>query len=449
MPSFYGQYLDTVGIEFEGIPLDREFVTQLLAKKLPPLIGGLTSKVQVTRDASTEFYAEELKFGSSRYYASIHTEGFSNLSYNKRTGNKKTMGYEIYTFPMEIPELERIVYATIMALRNAGDFTSMRASTHFHIGYVNNLRMLKNLLAVSLYIEPVLYRLGGMGGTYRGCSNLSAYSRPLMNSVAVPVATSSRKTLGTKTQEELTLEFQIRRSPRTTAELAEIEAAKIRLRELRLRREASFLAEADKNKTRYAQIINPVSALEADTLENFWASFGISTDSENHKYHPSRYSATNFYAFPKHGTIEFRHFNQSQDSPLIVAIAKFLRASVETASKLGKSESGQFDIPDSNVEISVSDADMIIRRMVSLAYEKEVEFLPTDRDLSIIMETLENSTFEPLPKTPSRTHIKDFSLDPWFVQQGKLNLVENPLEPQNVDIHTIRYSSLYDKGATI
>lgn len=401
--SFYGMYLDSVGVEYESTSFSTGEIAKILNSRLNPILGKFAENINVTRDASTEFVAEVIKSSSNFLKVSRHTELADRLS-GMNQGNGMTMGFELYTNPLEIPDLAKLIYPLMFTLQSAGDFTSSRASVHFHIGYVNNMRLLKNLLRVCLMMEPVLYRLGGMGGTFRGGHNLAAYARPLLNSA---VAFIGRKavTLNT-TPEELQQMMQ------------EAESGK-------------------QKKSKAVQVINASAALEADSIEKFWAAFGVNYKGTNSKYHPCRYSGTNFFAINSHGTIEFRHFNQSMDASLIMAIAKFLRSTVELCTTLNKNESYQFDIVNSNDEISVGDSEEIIRRLVSMSYSKDIENIPSDNEISLILETIASSHFTPLPETPVKTHSRDFLLDPTVVELGKLQAVAKYLEPQNVDIHNI------------
>lgn len=397
--SFFGQFLDTIGVEYESTSMTTDDIRDLLAKKLSPILGNFASNIRTTRDASTEFFAERIKSGQSYIRISTHTPLANKLS-GMGSGNQEVMGFEVYTNPMEIPELERLLYPFMFMLQNAGDFTSQRAAVHFHVGFANNLRLLKNLLRISLMLDPVLYRLGGMGGTFRGAVNAAAYARPLLNSAVVAVGRRLSLSMTPQEAEEV-------------------------------------INQQKTNRNKFVQIINPMAALEATNIADFWASFGVSYTGDNHKYHPCRYSGTNFFAVSAHGTIEFRHFNQCMDAPLIIAIAKFLRSTVELSASLGKNEAHQFEIIDSNKEISVGDAEEVVRKLVSLSFSKEIDNIPTESEVALILDTIAKSHFVPLPELPVKTHIRDFSVDHKLVEAGKLKYVEEFSEPKHVDIHNI------------
>lgn len=199
------------------------------------------------------------------------------------------------------------------------------------------------------------------------------------------------------------------------------------------------------------QVINPFSALSADTIEKFWAAFGVNYRSyDGNKYHPSRYTGSNFYSIPQHGTFEYRHFNQTLDSSLIMAIAKFLRGTVEMSTLLTKSEVSQFEPLDSNEEIQMTDAVRIVEKIMGLCFSKELEDLPTEKDIALIFETLESSTFLPIPVTPVMTH-KEFFMDARLAELGGLKYLDEALPADYTDIHNVEKKtiSLYDEGENI
>jgi hypothetical protein len=330
------------------------------------------------------------------------------------------MGVELVTSPMEMPKLEEMMYPFMYRLLSTGDFTSPRASIHLHTAFANNLNLLKKLLRVCLAIDPVLYRLGGMGGTFRGHVNNCAYARPLLNSVCVPimggVSSSSDEEEWHDNDEE---------------EHEEI---------------PGFSPSNGYVSGNLAQICNPLAALDATTIQEFWACFGVSyPQGGTIKYHPTRYAGTNFFSIPAHGTIEFRHLNQSLNPQLVISIAKFLRGMVEMSAFLTPVELRQFEVVNSNTQISMSDASNIVMKITTLCRQKELANLPSDVELALIMETLSKSTFKDIPTLPVMTHIKDFALGMNDVRKGKLKQFGKVFAPNNVDIHNISYIDLIEK----
>ncbi len=413
--GFYGAYLETIGVEYESIGLSRNQFSEEVVPDLSKWIGERARLVNLTRDASTEFLAEPIGAGRQLLWLSSHTPAVKYLRGAGR-GNGTTMGYEIYTNPMTPTEMESLMLPLVGTLIKHGDFVSDRASVHYHIGFANSLSLMKKLLRVVLNVEPLLYRLGGMGRKFRGHVNLAAYARPLMQPAA-------GITVLTRPEREAPPEAHTS-TEAMRAWLAEQRAAQ---------------RSESRSTVKYAEIINPLAALDATSLAEFWASFSVQykPGGGTNKYHGSRYSGTNFYAIPQHGTIEFRHFNQSQNPHLIVAIGKFLRAMVEMSTQLNKQEVGYFQPIHPREELGASDVNDIITNIVRLCYNKELEDIPTDDEVALIIDTIQASTFDILPETPVLTHARDFSIPESLVSLGKLNVVPKVLQACNVDIHNI------------
>jgi hypothetical protein len=435
MPSgsgFFGAFLDTVGIELEGIGLSRGYVQDIL---LPDLYRRLPEGrlVNLTRDASTELSVEGMSTNLGTLQISTHTKEARKLRSMGR-GNNTIFGYELYTSPMTIPEMEKLMYPLVFSLVQAGDFVSDRASTHYHVGFANNLSMMKKALRVCLNLDPVLLRLGGMGRRFRGHSNLAAYARPLMKAAAVMIGPGRSMTdtsqdiarriarLGS----DIGRPIPVRENTTLTDE--ELEAIVV-----------GGGARREKSAGKYAEIINPIAALDATSLQQFWASFGVifKPGGGTDKYHPARYTSINFYAIPQHGTLEFRHFNQSQNPQLIISVGKFVRASVEMAVNLNKAEVEYFHPVPSEEEISLSDATDIVYSIIRMCHDKEVENIPTDNEVALILETIGQSSFVALPATPVITHIRDKFVTEDIVQLGQLNIVKKVLPSKHIDIHNI------------
>lgn len=386
-PGISGQLFDTVGLEVEGTLLDREKMMGEFMPKLAKLMGKNFSKLTLDRDASTESLAENINLGRRTLKISSHTKAYDSM-YLKGSGENRLYGYEFKTSPIELPEVEKIMYPLVYCLYEYGDVISDRSSIHMHTGFANNFRMLKSLLTIMLSLEPVLYRLGGMGGTFRGHLNNAAYCRPLLNSCVVPVAK-----LGNKT---------------------------------------------------YVQVMNPLAALDADNISDFWAAMGVAFEANSqHKYHCSRYSGMNFFSLYSHGTAEWRYFNKSFDVPLIVGITKFMRAVVETSSLVNMRDLSRYQVIDSNKEISVGDAESVLGMTLALCHEKGVNNIPTDAEMSHILDVLKESHFIPLPEAPVMAHIKDFAVNEEIVKRGHLKVVKDYLPTNYVDIHTIKMMSIF------
>lgn len=433
----YGAFLDTVGLEMEGIGIFQN----RLSKDMDNIFYGsptlskngkkIIKPYIITRDASTESIVESVTSKHNMYYIYRHTEYAKRLAGMGR-GNDNALGYELIIEPTGIEQLEELVFKTLLAIENAGDFITPRAATHFHVGFVNNLRMLQNLLRITLWLDPLFFRLGGMGRTNRGFSNNYAYARPLLHSSAVPVvgALDSAPRIHVERGDS-----SVRNRPRSTSSVDRLSSATERLRRNRIAR----LTDEINDGNTYVKIINPISALSATSLEDFWASFGVFPDvSGLPKYHPARYSSFNFYSLSQHNTIEARHCNQTFNPYLVMAIAKMFRGAVELSTLLGKHEVFEFPPGNSAVEISIKEAEEILQTLQNFFNDKEVENPPDDSEFSLIMETIANSKFIPLKENPVKTHLNDFSIRAELARAGNLETVENVTRPTQIDVHTIR-----------
>lgn len=417
-----GQFLDTAGIELEGEGKSRGEITDLLVSRLGGVYGG-NFPFTITRDASTESNVNNVRVqGGMREYLKIYTHNRLHQELISRE-NISQYGYEIVVNPLEMSELKKAVTLITNVLVGAGDFTTPRSAVHFHIGFAHNVRLMKKLLAVCLKIDPFLFRLGGMGRQFRGSTNLAAYARPLTNSVAVPVGRAVR------TAEEIRAEQR----PRFRISPDEMDSHNEDDREP--------VRESERVPTRFVQVINPMAALQAKSVNEFWANFGVFPAITGlNKYHPVRYTGCNFYAILMHGTMEFRHFNQSLDADLIFAIAKFLRATVEMSTMLKKQDLLDFGPEDGNQEITMESAQELLWLLDRYFHVHEVNDIPTAYEYKLLMETMEASSFIPLPETPVRTHNQEFTIPENLV--GNLLPVKSPLKPANTDIHNIRYSTI-------
>jgi hypothetical protein len=125
-----------------------------------------------------------------------------------------------------------------------------------------------------------------------------------------------------------------------------------------------------------------------------------------------------------------------------MSIAKFLRGIVEMSTLLNKQEIQFFDIINPNKQISMSDASDIVSKIMTICHEKEIENLPSDNEVAEILETIQKSTFYPIPETPVLTHKEKFLLPSDVAERGKLVPVKNPIHPHYVDIHTISTLSM-------
>jgi len=462
MPDFNwdAKFLDSVGMEKEGILLNKE----LMPDRLFPVLKNLfpnKSVINITRDASTEFIADLLRIGPSRsLYVSSHTKASRNINGIGR-GNSTVFGYELYTNPLSIEEMEKLVFPLIYTLVEMGDSVSKRAAVHFHVGFAQNLRLMKRLLKICLALDPVLFRLGGMGGTFRGYCNNAAYARPLLAPLAVKLVqdsgtvpsslTFTNRTFRDTANAARNFARELERNATGTSSWEEPDEDSEEFDE-EIREEQEIDSSPRINVYNqlnfdYSLIINAEQALGAADIETFWASFGVSSRNIR-KTHPSRYTGCNFYSILAHGTMEFRHFNDSLNPILLISIAKFLRAVVDVSTQASKEDILSFSVYSPTEEISMADADEVMSRIVYLFHKNDIQNAPNRFEVNTLMETLEQSTFKPLSEIHPICHINDFALVESLRKRGNLKVVDVVSEPEHIDIHNIdrKFFSLFDSN---
>lgn len=416
--NYQSRFLETIGIEIESEIIDRQSITNATVLRFGK--GETKLPFQISRDASTESVLDYITFtNNQKKYLQINTH---NSLYKKymRPSNTSTGGYELILNPMTLQQLQPVLYKMENALQDVGDSVTDRSAIHFHIGFAHNLRYMKKLLAVCLKLDPLFYRLGGFGRTFRGYSNLAAYARPLLNSAAVPLTGPVRETGGF--------------APPRVAEWDDDEEHHDEFEEEEER-------EMARRNTGYVQAINPLGALTAKTTDGFWSNFSVHPSITGMpKYHPSRYVGCNFYAILAHGTMEFRHFNQVIDAELIFTTAKFLRAVVDMSVELKKPELVWFNPMPPEKEIGMDDVAEIMWNLRRLFAEHDIVDSPTEGEIDYLTNVIESSHFVEIPQIPVLTHNREFYL-PENLAIG-LKKVANPLKPSHVDIHTIGFSSI-------
>jgi hypothetical protein len=421
--NLYGQFVDSIGVELESVGLTDRTISQL-TKDIRKIMGR--NYLQITNDASVESTKALYPTNSGRLPIYTHTEFFDRLSGVNRV-EKISCGYELITIPVEIEIFEKLMFHTLRSLENCGDFVTERSATHFHIGYANNLKLLKNLLRMCLWIDPFLFRLGGMGGTYRGYSNESIYARPLLYPPCVPLSDARDP------QEELEYP-QEENAPRPPQFFESV----INLRDSRDRAQEASDNNKDEISGKFAKVLNVKAALSSSSVSEFWSCFGlVNPETGVDKYNPSRYVGCNFIAFIHHGTIEFRHFNQSLDYKLVIAVGKLLRAFVELASLINKSDINMFFVRDSKQQLPDSECKDTLELLRGLFFQYEIEQIPEDFEFELLLNTVLNSKFESISEYEILTHKKDFSLPYRFAKRVGLEMVEKVRKPIYTDIHTI------------
>ncbi|MFH2013950.1 MAG: amidoligase family protein, partial [Patescibacteria group bacterium] len=180
-------------------------------------------------------------------------------------GSGNVAGFELITYPLSIDEMEKIIFKVLPELSLMGEVESKRAALHVHVGFPSNLNSIKNLIKCGEILDPLLFKIAGFGKAYRGKINHSVYAFPI---TAGPIV---------------------------------------------------------KNRDNYYRILDIKKALKAESFQDFWKTYGISSDyafPEVNRYSPGRYIAFNLFSMLLRQTVEFRHFNSTLNPTYAIAVIK-------------------------------------------------------------------------------------------------------------------------------
>lgn len=372
--------LDTVGIEIESIALPREEIGDILASFTP----DIRRMFRIDRDASVEFRASRIS-RDGRVFINSHTRAARELPI---AGPNFTSGYEVTTVPLTIKEVEKAVWNFIPAIACRGDFVHERASLHVHIGYGYSIKILKRITEVGLKVEPLFYRLAGMGRSYRGERNSSIYARPLNNGPTV-------------------------------------------------RGDDGY----------YYRIFNPESAIKSKTVTEFFSHYGIDPGGGDvQRYHPGRYFALNLYSLLLHGTLEFRYSNQTLRPLLALGMIKFYRAFAETVMYCDNDFINKLPNLSTFQKYEDSVYENMLGDMFIWMRENGIESLPNNKECDVILQNLYDTPHHNLTEQNTLSHIydsnPDFRLRSSYIRTGKFERVDKPQPAGNIDIHNIREFSI-------
>lgn len=356
---------NTIGLEIEGGMSTIDHIRDVLPFRVS---DGAIIKA-VTHDASVESIMSGLTAKTSIYL------GSATLRRYMRPKNNFTAGYEIVTNPLTIDSMRDVVRKLTCTLIKSGEIFSPRSSIHVHVGFPSGLVFLRNATLMGIAVEPLLYKIAGMGNEYRGAINNSAYARAL----ALPPVT-------------------------------------------RL---------LDSNK--YA-ILSPQRAAESKSSNNFWNNFGIDR-SERERYLPLRYIAVNLYSVLLRGTLEFRFFNLTLMSRHIEAAARLcqflseliIRSSISDSLSLtglsifSKNSNGEYlDLLDELIKMG--------------EFYKCIHLLDND-DLETIKELI---LITPQPIFVNKkilSHVKNSKLSEQGALAIGLEVIKDAEDPGILDIH--------------
>lgn len=361
--------LSTLGIEVEGVSLTREDVVYILESNL----GDRAKDFPVTHDASVESRAKRVTNGMIL----IETNTLSRLLSG---GDKTTSGFEIASIPLTYDTLERELPILLNSLASAGEIPTNRASLHVHVGYAHNFTWIKNAFRLGLWLDPLFYLLGGMGGIFRGYINNAIYCRPLSMGVAVA-----------------------------------------------------------SEKETYYRLVDYNRILKVSTIEEFWKCYGIDLEnfsSNPNRYVPGRYVGLNLLSTILHGTLEFRYFNLSLNPVWVMSIIRLCQGVTELSIKASPKFINKLPIEHVLKNRTKEDYLITFENLLSAfdLYEIEYNLSPMQRK-TIRDIILKSQIPEFNPKVPV-THIKGFLLDSRKLSQfSKLDKI---CESNFIDIHNVQ-----------
>ena len=362
----------TIGIEIEGAALTRESVAKMIKSDAGNADPSILIR-EIAKDASVESRSIEITDRVNLFL------GNTFLSRNLiRGGDVDTLGYEIVTKPMNRPQMKRILTTTMSILKKRGEIFSPRSSIHVHIGFPKGLIFYKTSTAMGFKVEPLLYKLAGMGTSYRGQINRSAYAKPLCLPPAVRICPDV----------------------------------------------------AGKDPELFC--LDPRGAVRAADEQTFWLKFGLSMGDTN-RYTPLRYFGINLFSVLIRGTLEFRMWNFTDNVKHIVAVAELSQLIGDLMIRLPMyaidsiSDISMYKKNDDSEYLNL--LDHIIR--LGDFYESPLQLSSESVDSLIeIIHTTPQPVFE---NTQVMTHLKKYTLPGFF--SAYLTRVKSAADPGIIDIH--------------
>lgn len=355
---------NTIGLEFESVVASREDVTREMNK----LCKHVPIK-SVTRDASVE--SNVAKIGDGSFIFLGNTALMNKMSKHP----KLVTGYEIVTHPMEINEMRKAIQKIVNMQARMGELFSGRSSTHVHLGFPRGFIFLKSAVSLGLKVEPLFYKIAGMGNKFRGLENSSAYCRPL----ALPPV--------------------------------------VRL-----------------NDTSLLAVLDPKAAVDAEDERQFWGKFGI-LQGDTERYNPLRYMGVNVFSSVLRGTIEFRFFNFCNVSKHVEAITGLSQFIADLMIRLPMKDSRDLFQIDIFKENSNHDYHDLLRELVSMGDYYNSELPMSNRDMDGISELIESTPQPVFVKKPILSHIQNGRIGIDHAKDFGLQIIEKADPPGIVDIH--------------
>ena len=308
--------------------------------------------------------------------SSMRLNYYSYASQFIRRIDSITAGYEVVTYPLPLDVMDSTVHRITDALKASNNhFISPRASIHIHIGFAKNMALLKKSLLMGLAIDPLLFAMAGMGEQYRGAINQSIYARPLEGGVGVATGDG------------------------------------------------------------YSHLL-PERSLSTRSVNEFFLNYFIFGRTQ--RYHPARYFAVNLYSILLHGTLEFRHFNQTDNPFWIMAAVRLVHAISELI--VFASEDELIELRTVSVfDMSPSNINELLYGLLSLFKKHDIDIDPSV--VNNIQDILDVTPIPVFSKSPPLTHsTATFGREGWMVR-----LAEDPVNSGHIDIHNINNISITDE----
>lgn len=261
MPNY--PILETFGVEVETINIKRERENDRVRNRIKEY-------VREVGDASIE--SPVFNFGNGIIVSKKDIEKIIPSSRflgrdSQNIGRWETLGSEIITEPINFSCMEQVIFTLTKNLDSLGEpQRDTRAGIHVHIGYSYNLKILQKIIESSLWLESLIFHLGGMGYEFRGKTNNSAYCRPFSKS-GPPVVESNYGLV---------------------------------------------------------KLFSPKDLYTAKDSYSFFNRFGgINLTNPPGRYYPARYMFVNLFSLLLHGTLEIRIFNKTLNPFYIMAAVEF------------------------------------------------------------------------------------------------------------------------------
>lgn len=371
------QAIDTIGIEFEGLAVDREKLTYALASEQ---LYPIATMYNITRDASSEINVAEMLISSGSKKSRIAVNlGTSTARKLFGRNGRSVFGYEIVSKPLLLDDASIFVREVTRILTNLGEFYSDRCALHVHIGIQNSLSTCKTALAFATIFEDVLYMLAGMGKEYRGFSNNSAYARPVTMGLLV----------------------------------------------------RGF-------DDHFYKVPNIQKAMSSKSIYEFYRAFGVNLDINLIKHHPARYFSVNLYSIVEKGTLEFRVANATLNARWITSYVKLCQAIAELVSSNSFLIFSGFDNCNLNLKRDKDFYASKLQNLLFLIRKYNFSYGISEEDERILLEIIDETPEPQVGKENVACHLRDYILRSDDIEAGDLQREDGKvIKSTQVDIHNI------------